>query len=291
MKLYLGGKIKKKGRVNIARKSRQYNFYNNVYHIMTRGNNKICIFNNKEDKKQYLKILKQTKQKFQFEIYAYCLMNNHVHLVIKDSSLQISQIMKKINLSYAKYFNEVYNRTGHLFQGRYLSKMVQEEGYFKQLCRYIHKNPEKANIESMSKYTWSSYNDYVKYLDDFVNIKVLLELFSKDKNQAIEQFINFHKFNSRNIDYGIEEIEFEMNTKISDEELTKYIKKVLEIDNIASIKNLEKSKRNQQIIRLLNIKGITILQLARVLGVNRKIIERLCSFECPFGDSYQKDKM
>ena len=193
---------------------------------MTRGNNKSYIFISNEDKKQYLKILKRTKQKFQFEIYAYCLMDNHVHLIIKDSDSQISQIMKKINLSYAKYFNKVYNQTGHLFQGRYLSKMVQDEGYFKQLCRYIHKNPEKANIESMHKYNWSSYNDYIKYISDFVNIKVLLELFSKDKNQAIEQFINFHKFNSRNIDYGIEEIEFEMNNKISDEELTQYIKQV-----------------------------------------------------------------
>lgn len=133
-----------------------------IYHITTRGNRKSNIFMKKLDYIIYLNILKEALEKYKGTLYCYCLMTNHVHLLIQTGEIIISQIMKKTNETYAKYFNNNYNLVGHLFQERYGWKIVQGEKYILDASKYIHLNPVKAKIvEKPEEYIWSSYAMYI----------------------------------------------------------------------------------------------------------------------------------
>lgn len=146
-----------------------------AYHIMTRGNRKSDLFKTKTDYQYYLNILKLVKKDYPFSLTSYCLMKNHVHLQLKTKSIEIWKIMRQINLYYAKHFNKKYNLVGHVFQGRYRSKLITDAAYDIGLSRYIHLNPVKAKLVSKPEdYNWSSYKVYLKaknhYLVVFNNI-------------------------------------------------------------------------------------------------------------------------
>lgn len=133
------------------------------YHIMSRGNQKQDLFRNQIDYQYYLDILELVKSDYPFSLSSYCLMKNHVHLQIKTKGIEIWKIMKQINLYYAKYFNKKYNLVGHVFQGRYRSKLIVDACYDIGLSRYIHLNPVVAKIVSKPEnYKWSSYNIYIR---------------------------------------------------------------------------------------------------------------------------------
>lgn len=148
-----------------------------VYHITIRGIDKQNIFFEEEDKYKFLEIINRTKENYNYEIYAYCLMDNHVHLVIYDKEKQLSKIMQSIEISYVFYFNLKYGRTGHLFQNRFFSKKVEDRGYLKRVCRYIHQNPLNAGIGKTEDYKWSSYKEYIEKTK-IINNKMLLLVFS-----------------------------------------------------------------------------------------------------------------
>lgn len=111
----------------MPRVRRKYSNITNIYHIILRGNDKQDIFYDEQDKYVFLKYLKENKEKYNFDIYAYCLMDNHIHMVLQDINKNLSQIMKSLATRYAIYFNKKYDRIGHLFQDRYLSKTVETQ--------------------------------------------------------------------------------------------------------------------------------------------------------------------
>ena len=131
------------------------------YHIIIRGVNKETIFIEDEDRYMFLRLLKYYKIKLKCEIYAYCLMSNHVHLLIEDKNFKLGELMKNITCVYAGEFNKKYKRTGHLFQDRFKSYSVLDDNYLLCLIRYIHRNPEKAGICKTEHYKWSSYNEVI----------------------------------------------------------------------------------------------------------------------------------
>ena len=110
-----------------------------IYHIMIRGINKQDIFYDKHDYLKFLKELKNTKEKYGYEIYAYCLMPNHVHLEIRDIKDCLENIMRSLEISYSSYFNKRYERVGHVFQDRYLSKNVEELEKWKNINGVVTK--------------------------------------------------------------------------------------------------------------------------------------------------------
>ncbi len=254
----------------MPRYNRQYSEIK-VYHVIIRGINKQNIFLDDKDKTKFLKILIETKEKYEYEIYAYCLMSNHIHIVIYDKKNKLSTIMQSIEISYSLYFNKKYNRIGHLFQNRFLSKKVEDRNYFMQVCRYIHKNPLKAGIAKTEEYKWSSFREYIGK-PSISNCEKLLSVFSNNEIEAKKYFVQFHNINS---DKEIHELlEFEMEEKISDEQLKKYISETLEMDNIYQIIELNKKERNKLLAKIKETKEITSVQIARVLGISRKIVER-----------------
>lgn len=173
---------------------------NCLYHITSRGDDRKKIFIDEQDYQKFLKYLKTAKERFNFYLYAYCLMGNHYHLFLEITQVNLSKIMQYINTAYTSYYNVKHNRCGHLFQGRFKSILVEADSYFTELTRYIHLNPVRAKIvDSPEKYRWSSYNDYINNkpadLIDKVRIKELLTIdISKYHQFVLEGIKDRHDF-------------------------------------------------------------------------------------------------
>lgn len=116
------------------------------YHITSRGNLRERIFFDDGDRRTFLEILKRTKERYGYLLHTYVLMDNHYHLLIETPKANLSQIMQNINTSYTVYINKRYQRSGHLFQGRFKGTIVDKDAYLVTLSRYIHLNPVRAKL-------------------------------------------------------------------------------------------------------------------------------------------------
>ena len=117
-----------------------------IYHIMLRGINRQQIFEDAEDRERFLETIENYKELCGYTIYAYCLMGNHVHILMREGKEDLTQVFKRIAGSYVYWYNWKYHRSGHLFQDRYKSEPVEDDSYFLTVLRYIHQNPVKAKI-------------------------------------------------------------------------------------------------------------------------------------------------
>lgn len=129
------------------------------YHIISRGNNRSNLFQDRHDYEKFLYLIDYSRKKFGLSIYSYVLMSNHIHLMVELSIAgTLAPAMEIIFKTYAHYLNDKYDRTGHVFENRYKSLLIQTDQYFFCCCRYIHLNPVRAKItENISEYQWSSY--------------------------------------------------------------------------------------------------------------------------------------
>lgn len=242
---------------------------NKIYHVILKGINSQEIFFEDSDRIKFLENLKHTKKLYKYDIYAYVLMSNHIHLLIYDEENNISQIMHRICTMYAMYFNKKYERTGHLFQNRFKSKCVNTDNYLLNLQRYIHRNPQNDYIDSFDKYKWSSYQEYIS-TKKITNTEFILNIFDEDKSKAIKKFIQYNKMNDE--EYGIEE--FEIRKNLTDEEAIEKIKEVLKIENIISIQNFNKILKNRYINEIFEIGGISKKQISRITGISSRTVQR-----------------
>ncbi len=155
------------------------------YHITSRGDDRKKIFLDEADYRKFLGYLKTAKGKFNFYLYAYCLMGNHYHLFIEIAQANLSRIMQSLNTAYTVYYNIKRKRCGHLFQGRFKSIIVEADSYFAELTRYIHLNPVRAKIATNpAEYGWSSYNAYIHGKEDgFVDTGRAKQLLAMDLKQ------------------------------------------------------------------------------------------------------------
>ena len=165
-----------------------------IYHIMVRGVNRSEIFFDDQDRGRYLDILTRYKEKFKFQIYAYCLMPNHLHLLGRDPDNCIDNFMKAINISFVYHMNRKYDRVGHLFQDRYRSEEIDSERYLLGCARYIHKNSAAAGlVQSPNDYIWSSYPNYLGTADkrSLVDTDFLLGFYSENRVEAVKRLQQF----------------------------------------------------------------------------------------------------
>lgn len=237
-----------------------------IYHIMLRGINRQNIFEDEEDREQFITLINRFKG---YEVYAYCLMNNHVHILIKEVEDEIATIMRRICASYVFRYNKKYERCGHLFQERFKSEIVETDEYFLTVLRYIHRNPINAGItKEVHDYRWSSYFEYLNQLPN-IDIGFGLSLFSQEPKRALELYVEFH--NKENDDKCLDYDDF---IRPSDNEIMDRIFS-LGIKNISKLQQLDKKDRDKILKELKTIKGISIRQLARVTGISKSLIGRL----------------
>ena len=128
-----------------------------IYHIILRGANKQELFHDDEDKSRFLETLDRYKMESKLKVYGWCLMGNHVHLLIGEGKENLSVTMKRIGVSFVAFYNWKYNTTGHLFQDRFKSENVEDDEYLVTVIRYIHQNPVNAGLTGKpSEWKWSS---------------------------------------------------------------------------------------------------------------------------------------
>ncbi|HTO86008.1 MAG TPA: transposase [Thermoanaerobaculia bacterium] len=132
-----------------------------IYHVIARGNERRAIFLDPEDRRAYLDRLANCCERFGLGVFAYCLMDNHVHLAVQRGSVSVSRFVLALHSFYAQWFNRRHGRVGHLFQGRFKAFLVEEDRYLLALLRYIHLNPVRAKIvRHPREHRWSSDRCY-----------------------------------------------------------------------------------------------------------------------------------
>jgi len=257
-----------------------------IYHVMLRGNEKKSIFIDEEDKNRFRNTIFEKRAEEAFYLYAYCIMDNHVHIVIKEGKDVISRIIKRVATSYAYFFNRKYKRVGHVFQDRFKSENVEDERYLLSVIRYVHQNPEKAKISKMSEYEWSSYRNYENANEnagEMPEVKDILKLFSLEINHAVQSFIEFNShFKQGNfIDVDDEETS---EYKITEGNINDYIKSFLDSKDL-EIKDLKKQvnreERNNLVRYLVKNSKLSKRRIAEVTGINRETVRELSKEPSP----------
>jgi REP element-mobilizing transposase RayT len=164
------------------------------YHVMNRGNAGEDVFISERDKQKFTEYLEKLVERFSIIIHTYCLMGNHYHLLIETPQTNLSLAMQWLNVSYATYHNRKYHRSGHLFQGRFKSVLVDADEYLKHLSRYIHLNPVRAKIvQKPEEYRWSSYPAFIgkTKVPEWLETGWLLSSFGKKKKAAMQNYEAF----------------------------------------------------------------------------------------------------
>jgi putative transposase len=164
-----------------------------LYHVITRGNNRRQIFNSSEDYRKFLSLLSVQKSKLPFYLYAYCLMTNHVHLLIERQADTVGRIMHRVLTGYSQYYNRRYRRVGHLLQGRHKAILCQSERYLSELVRYIHLNPVRAKMVDLpEQYEYSGHRAYLGLEPTgIVDVDPVLRHFGVKKAVARERYRHF----------------------------------------------------------------------------------------------------
>ena len=240
-----------------------------IYHIMLRGINKQSIFENSIDKGRLCELLGRYKVISNFELYGYCLMDNHIHLLIKEYTEPISLIVKRISGSYVYWFNSKYERSGNLLQDRFKSEAVESDTYFLTVLRYIHQNPVKAGMtKQVSDYSWSSIHEYIKK-QAIIDIDFALNMFSSNREKSIVLFEEFTI--KHNNDHCLENKE---KVRVTDCEIRTMLSEQ-GLSNVNQLVQLEKQKRDKIIKSIKSAEGVTIRQLSRITGISKSMIDRM----------------
>lgn len=237
----------------MARKCRKIG-KSGIYHIIIRGNDQQNIFIDQSDRRLMLKRINQYSSQLNLTVFTYCLMTNHVHILVGNANSSISKFMQKLTTSYARCFNLKYERSGHLFQGRFLSKPIETDENFKTVFRYVLQNPQKAGLNTGKNRLWTNFQDLHKnhnVISMFDNIQLLFKFLHTENNDIC--------------------MEFNENKRISDSHCARIIIDIVNIDSPRELKKIEKQNL-LRILKKLKTSGLSQNQIARVTGINRKLI-------------------
>lgn len=252
----------------MPRKARKKSL-NGIYHIVLRGINKQTIFEDDHDRWQFLKTVTRYKEVCGFELYAFCLMDNHVHLLLKEVDETVSQSMKRICSSYVHWYNRKYDRCGHLFQERFSSENVDDARYFLAVLRYIHQNPLKAGlVRCVWDAHWTSVHEYARK-PDMIDVERGLHLFSMDPTVALMRYVAYME--KPNTDECLDYVE---RVKLSDEEVKAHLR-AMGISSNSVIQQMPREDRDTVLGKLKKTKGISVRQISRVTGVSKSVIGRI----------------
>ena len=259
-----------------------------IYHVILRGNNRQKIFHTDEDYVAFLKRLREYKNQCGFRLYAYCLMDNHIHLLLQELDEPLDLIMRRLCGSFVYWYNHRYDRVGHLFQDRFRSETVEDDQYLATVLRYIHRNPVKAGLcPDPADFTWSSYCELLRPLPaerqggstsqqtttdelDLTDRRAVLAIFHTRSQEAQRRFREFHTLQCSAPCLDIDED----SRKWSDEELHTYIQMKWKM-TATQIRLEPKERRYAIFAELLQMDGISGRQLARVAEVSPSVLWRL----------------
>ena len=232
------------------------------YHILLRGINRQHIFEEESDYTYFLKDFNNLKTDLAFAVYAYCLMSNHVHLLLREKQAgDISLIMKRLLTKYAMYFNRKYQRNGALIANRYKSVPVEVDEYFIPLLRYIHQNPLKAGlVDKLEAYPFSSYREYLSG-GELTDTALAFELIGR------EEWIGLHQVMT------VDEFDISGKLSINDGEIRRRIMNFTNGREPHEIGSWTKAERDSM-LRELKQAGLSIRQIERATGISRGVVAK-----------------
>lgn len=241
----------------IARKNLNTTFF----HIIVQGINKEYVFSKNKYIEKYKNLLINNLKKYNVKIIAYCIMNNHAHILLYTENIEMmSSYMKSINTSYARYYNKEENRVGFVFRNRYESEPIYEQRYLLNCIAYIHNNPVKANIvDSVEKYKYSSYKDYINM--NGIATKDTIKLVFGSTREYMYIYKEIHKNRVKFKDY-VENVNYEKEYK----DLSKINAKEI---------ILNKEKLKETIFNFVIEQKIPINKVSELLGISRYKISRI----------------
>ncbi|MEN6568216.1 MAG: transposase, partial [Veillonellales bacterium] len=243
----------------MARQARQKSG-TGIYHVILRGINKQVIFEDEEDRQKFLAYLQHYKMICNYAIYGYCLMDNHIHLVLKEQEEDLSSIMKRIGVRYVAWYNRKYARCGHLFQDRFKSEVIESDEYLLSVLRYIHQNPLKAKlVKKIESFAYSSYTEYVETCR-LIDRDFVLSLFSVEQERAREAFKAFMKGKINEAEC----MEAHDTVLLSDEDLKQLIQKQVHVKTPADLQAMKKEERDAYLRIIKRVNGVSTRQIARL---------------------------
>ncbi|HWR08508.1 transposase [Sporomusa sp.] len=240
-----------------------------IYHIILRGINRQIIFEDDEDRKKMIRCLQLYKEKCQCGIYGYCLMDNHIHLLLKEGNDPIANFIKKVGVSYVAWYNHKYQRCGHLFQDRFKSETIDDEQYLLTVLRYIHQNPVKAGLAAdLSKYPWSSYSEYTGD-STLVDADFIMGIFAGEQEKAV-MYLKTYMAEQGEATC----IEIDDSAKPTDKQAQLLIQEYVGANTLAELLVMDKQKRNEVLQKIKKLNGISTWQIARITGISQSVIAR-----------------
>jgi REP element-mobilizing transposase RayT len=239
-----------------------------IYHAVFRGVNHCYLFEEDSDYEKFLTVLSQTKAAIPFGLYAYCLMPNHVHLLLReDGPGDLSALMHRVLVHYAGWFNRKYARSGALVANRFKSECVDSDAYLLAALRYIHQNPVVAGIaKDVAGYRWSSYNGYIRGTDAILDTGLVLGMFSDGREAATKGFCEFHQMFD-----GKERMPSEGKLRTAEQVLAG-IRAVLGDVPPSAVAAIADKKERDRLLCLLRDKGFSIRQIERATGISRGVV-------------------
>ena len=234
---------------------------------MMRGINRQVIFQSDADRRHFITILGECKEISGFKLHAFCLMPNHLHLLLEpagDEPLEI--IFKRIGSRYAVWYNRKYQRVGHLFQDRFRSENVETDRYYMTVLRYILQNPMKAGMESKpGTYRWSSYLAYEKGGGQLTDTAYAEKMFGG--REALIDFVN-----QANDDEALDDTE--TRWRMTDEEAEEVFRDITGCASAEEIREMEKEKK-EEYIRQTYLSGVSVNQMSKMTGMARITLQRI----------------
>ncbi len=258
-----------------------------IYHVIQRAPGKDVLFLEDKDYLYFLHLLKETKIKFSLDIFCFCLMLNHLHLLLKINKANLSEAMKSLFTRYALYFNSKYQRKGHVFYGNYRASLCLDENYLISASVYIHLNPSKAGlVKSPLDYRWSSLKAYLQLpRNTFLDYKYILSILGQELKRAslvysqilgvsedleFKNILEDRKFLEKFTFKFISKIKKILNKKPNiEDEISKYFEL---IENKRRLKKPQYLQARKYLIEQLRSRGYTIKEIAEMLNISRQSI-------------------
>ena len=231
------------------------------YHVVLYANGRQNLFEDDADRLAFLDMLLAAARKHGASVLAWCLMSNHIHLLLEDPGDCLSELMRSLATRYAHRFNKRGGHVGHVFQGRFYSSPVEGESYLLEAMRYIHNNPAKAGICAAADYPWSSYHEYVG-APEYADTGLLLEMLG-----SREAFVRFSSSPER-VRYRPP-----ARPRLADSMAGEVAREVLGPLTASELKSQEKARRNALLCELREA-GLSVRQVERLTGIGRGTITR-----------------
>lgn len=251
-----------------------------IFHVMMRGINHQEIFCDAEDYYHFITTLDRMRAQYDDDgnpcgtnctYYAYCLMSNHFHLLIREREEPIGDTIKRIASSYVYYFNRKYGRDGHLFKERFKSEPVNDMAYFTTLLRYIHQNPVKAGIvEHVKDYEYSSWCEYDGTVEPVFQICNTQTVLNRIPFTELEAWVN----EPLPEDVYCLDIEGNSRRRPSDDQIWTLIKEKTGVTNNSAFQQLDNDTKQQVFLELKDC-GASLRQLERLTGIGKGVIHRI----------------